>query len=180
MEQLGKFGALLVLCAVAAPEAAFAANQGNIGTTSTGSVSISATVPGRVQISGLSDLAFGTVDPTTAAASAEDVCVWSNTSGRGYTVTANGSGTANAFTLSDGTNTLAYDVEWAGSAGQSAGTALAVGTPLGGLVSSAVNPTCSSGPSASATLIVRLSAANMQAAVANSYTGTLTLIVAPQ
>jgi hypothetical protein len=133
-----------------------------------------------VQISGLTDIAFGTVDPTAAASSAEDVCVWSNTSGKGYQVTATGSGAANAFTLTDGVNTLAYDVQWADTSGQSSGTSLATGTALGGQVSTAANPTCSSGPAATASLIVNMSAANLQAAVAGAYTGTLTLVVAPQ
>ncbi len=175
-----KASVLLASCALAIPGTSFAATQGSAGATSTGTVSISATVPGRVQISGLSDIAFGTVDPAIAAASAEDVCVWSNTSGRGYTVTATGSGSSNAFALSDGTNSLTYAVEWAGTSGQSAGTALVSGTALGGLSSTATNPTCSSGPTATASLIVKMTAADLQAAVASSYTGTLTLVVAPQ
>lgn len=171
---------LLACSALMLPSPALAATQGSAGATSTGSVDISATVPGRVQISKLADVAFGTVDPTAAASSAEDVCVWSNTSGKGYTVTASGSGTSNAFTLSDGTDTLAYDVQWSDSAGQSTGTALVSGTALTGLTSSAVNPTCSSGPASTASLIVNMTAANLQAAVAGDYTGTLTLVVAPQ
>lgn len=172
--------AFLAVCGLSVPAAAVAASQGTLGATSTGSVDISATVPGRVQISGLSDVAFGTVDPSTAASDAQNVCVWSNTSGRGYSLTATGSGAANAFTLSDGTNDLAYAVEWADSSGQSAGSALTPGTTLGGLASTAVSPTCSAGPAASASLIVKLTTADMQAAVAGSYSGTLTLVVAPQ
>lgn len=175
-----KGSALLACCALALPGTAIAATQGTVGSTSTGSVSISAVVPGRVQISGLTDIDFGTVDPTTAASSNEDVCVWSNTSGRGYTVTATGSGASNEFSLSDGTNTLPYSVEWADTSGQTTGTALTSGTALGSLTSTAVNPTCSSGPSATASLIVGMTAADLQAAVASSYTGTLTLVVAPQ
>jgi spore coat protein U-like protein len=171
---------LFACCALTMPAASFAATQGSAGATSTGTVGISATVPGRVQISGLNDIVFGTVDPGVAAASAEDVCVWSNTSGKGYTVTATGSGASNAFSLSDGANSLAYAVEWAGTAGQSTGTALVSGTALSGLSSTATNPTCSSGPVASASLIVKMTAADLQSAVASSYTGTLTLVVAPQ
>ena len=166
--------------ALAMPAAASAATQGTSGATSSGSVTISATVPGRVEISGLSDVAFGTVDPASAASQAQNVCVWSNTSGRLYSVTATGSGAANAFTLTDGTNTLAYGVEWAASSGQASGTALVSGTALGSLASTATSPTCSAGPAASASLIVKMTAANLQAAVASSYTGTLTLVVAPQ
>lgn len=180
MRMVAKWAMLPGALALALPGAATAATQGTSGATSTGSVTISATVPGRVQISGLTDVAFGTVDPASAASQAQNVCVWSNTSGRGYSVTASGSGTANAFTLTDGANTLAYGVEWAGSSGQSSGTALVSGTALGGLASTATNPTCSSGPATTASLVVKMSAANLQAAVASSYTGTLTLVVAPQ
>lgn len=173
-------GMLLACCSVAIPGAAVAATQGTSGATSTGSIGISATVPGRVQISGLTDMAFGTVDPASAASKNEDLCVWSNTSGRGYQVTASGSGASNAFTLSDGTNTLPYSVQWAGTSGQVSGTALTAGTALTGLTSTATSPTCSTGDSATASLIVNMTAANLQAAVASTYNGTLTLVVAPQ
>jgi hypothetical protein len=175
-----KSGLLLACSGLMVPGAAQAATQGTAGATSTGSVTVTATVPGRVQISGLTDVAFGTVDPTSPASSAENVCVWSNTSGKGYSVTASGDGASNAFTLSDGTNSLPYSVEWAGSSGQTSGTALTSGAALAGLSSTATNPTCSAGPAATASLIVKMTAANLQAAVASAYTGTLTLVVAPQ
>ena len=111
-------GALVACCSIAIPASAFAASQGTLGSTSTGSVGISATIPARAQISGLTDIGFGTVDPASAASQTEDVCVWSNTPGRGYQITATGSGSSNAFTLSDGTNTLPYSVEWAATASQ--------------------------------------------------------------
>ena len=180
MTSLSKCCALVAVCLLQVPAAGIASSQGTLGATSTGSVDVSATIPGRVQISGLSDVAFGTVDPTVAASNAQNVCVWSNTSGRGYSITATGSGAANAFTLTDGSNTLPYGVEWADSSGQSAGTALTTATALLGLSSVAINPDCSSGPASSASLIVKLTAGDLQAAVAGSYTGTLTLVVAPQ
>lgn len=170
----------LIAAALAIPGTAGAATQGSLGATSTGTVGISATVPGRVELSGLADINFGTVNPSAAATSAEDVCVWSNTTGKGYTVTATGSGAANAFTLTDGTNSLAYDVQWAGSAGQTSGTSLTSGTASGSWTSTATSPSCSSGPAATASLVVDMTAANLQAAAASSYTGTLTLVVAPQ
>lgn len=160
---------------------ASAATPGTLGTTSTGSVSISASVPNRIQLTGLADVAFTNQDPSVAAASAQSVCVWSNTSTKGYYVTASGSGTANAFTLANGASTVPYNVEWSGTPAQTAGTALAAATALHGLVSTATNPTCASGPGSSASLIVRISAANLQAMqAATTYTGTLTLVVAPE
>jgi hypothetical protein len=157
-----------------------AATQGSLGATSTGTVGVTATVPARVQISGLSDFAFGTLDPSTAASSAENVCVWSNTATKGYNLTATGDGASNAFTLTNGTTTLAYAVEWAGTSGQTTGSALTTNNPKTGLTSTATAPNCLS--STTASLVVKFSTAQMQAAVggATAYSGTLTLLVAPE
>jgi hypothetical protein len=163
----------------AAPAAA--ATQGSMGSTSTGSVSISASVPNRVQLSGLSDVSFTNQDPASAASNAQNVCVWSNTSTKGYNVTATGSGTGNAFTLANGANSVGYNVEWAGTSGQASGSSLTSGTALTGLTSTATAAGCSSGPATTASLIVKIPAANLQSMkAALSYTGTLTLVVAPE
>jgi hypothetical protein len=163
----------------AAPAAA--ATQGSMGNTSSGSVLIAASVPGRVQLTGLSDVSFTNQDPSTAASNAQNVCVWSNTSTRGYNVTATGSGAGNAFTLANGAQTVGYNVEWSGSSGQSSGSALASGTALNGLTSTATAAGCTSGPATSASLIVKIPTANLQTMqAALSYTGTLTLVVAPE
>ena len=96
-------------------------------------------------------------------------------------MTASGSGAASAFTLANGALTVPYSIEWAGSAGQASGTALAVGSPLTGLTSTATNASCSSGPSSSASLIVRISTTSLQTMqAATNYTGTLTSVVAPE
>ena len=161
--------------------AAAAATQGSLGATSTGSVAIGASVPNRVELSGLNDVSFLNQDPATAALNAQNVCVWSNTSTKGYNVTASGSGTASAFTLSNGALTVPYSVEWSQTSGQSAGTALATGTALTGLKSIATSATCATGASSSASLIVKMSTANLQTMqAATTYTGTLTLVVAPE
>lgn len=166
---------------VSGSQAAYASTQGTAGTTSTGTVSISASVPNRVQLTGLSDVAFTNQDPATAALSAQDVCVWSNTTTRGYRVTATGSGASSAFTLTNASDTVPYSVEWAPTSGQSAGTALATGTALTGLTSTATSPTCSSGAATTASLVVKIAAADLQAMqAASTYTGTLTLVVAPE
>lgn len=160
---------------------AIAATQGSLGTSSTGTVAIGASVPNRVQLSGLSDVSFLNQDPAAAALNAQNVCVWSNTSTKGYNVTASGSGTASAFTLSSGSLTVPYSVEWSPTSGQSSGTALASGTALTGLTSAATSATCSSGATSSASLIVKMSTANLQTMqAATTYTGTLTLVVAPE
>lgn len=160
---------------------ASAATQGSLGSTSTGSISIGASVPNRIQLTGLSDVSFVNQDPATPASNAQNVCVWSNSSTRGYNVTATGSGASNAFTLASGPLTVPYSVEWSGTSGQASGTALAPGSALTGLTSAATSATCSSGASSSASLIVKISSANLQGMqAATTYTGTLTLVVAPE
>jgi hypothetical protein len=163
-------------------EPALASTQGSFGSTSTGSVTINASVPGRVRISGLSDVTFSNVDPSAAASNAQNVCVWSNTNTRGYTVTATGSGAANAFTLASAAlPAVPYTVEWASSSGQSSGTALTAGTTLSGQTSTAITSDCSAGPAASASLVVSIGSSTLQSMTAGvTYNGTLTLVVAPE
>lgn len=163
-------------------ETAIASTQGSFGTTSTGSISINASVPGRVRISGLGDISFANADPSVAASDAQDVCVWSNTSTRGYSISASGSGAANAFTLSNGVDpAVPYTVAWAQSSGQTSGSNLVNGTALTGQTSTAITSDCSAGPSASASLIVTIDPPTLQTMLAGvDYTGTLTLVVAPE
>ena len=169
-----------VLAAGLASGPAAAATQGTAGATSTGSIAISASVPNRARITGLTDVAFNQ-DPGTAASSAQDVCVWSNTATKAYTITATGSGAGSAFTLSDGATTVPYSVEWAATSGQTSGAALASGTASASLTSAAANQTCSSAPTSTASLIVRIGTTDLSTMSAGStYTGTLTLLVTPQ
>lgn len=171
----------LLSSAMVASSAALASTQGTAGPTSTGTVSISASVPNRVQITGLNDVTFANQDPMADALSAQDVCVWSNSPTRGYRITATGSGASNAFRLANGVGDVPYIVEWADSAGQSTGSPLTAGTALAGLTSVATNPTCSAGASSSASLVVKIPAVDLQTMqAASNYTGVLTLLVAPE
>lgn len=173
------FGAAIGLGLGGSP--AMAATQGSFAATSTGSVAISASVPSRARITGLQDVAFLNQDPASAAAAAQNVCVWSNTASGAYTITATGSGTASAFTLTNGLATVPYSVEWAASSGQTSGNVLTAGTASSSLTSAATNQTCASGPAASASLIVKIASADLGNMVPGSnYTGTLTLLVTPQ
>ena len=160
---------------------AFAASQGTLGATSTGSVTITASVPNRARITGLTDVTFANQDPATLASDAQDVCVWSNTATKEYTVTATGSGAASAFTLTNGSTTVPYTVEWASSTGQTTGSSLTTGTASAALTSTATHQTCTSGPAASASLIVEIATADLGTmSDGSNYPGTLTLLVTPQ
>lgn len=176
----GFLTAAAVTLAVASGNA-LAATDGTLGATSEGTVLISASVPSRARLTGLTDIAFTNQDPTSAASAAQNVCVWSNTATKAYTITATGSGTANAFTLGNGALTVPYTVEWNGSSGQTSGTALATGTASASLISTATHQTCTAGPSSSASLIVGMSTTDLQSMEAGlNYTGSLTLLVTPQ
>jgi hypothetical protein len=165
---------------VAIAEPGHAATQGNLGASSTATVAISASVPARARITGLADIAMLNLNPTTTATRARNVCVWSNTASRRYRITASGSGASNAFALANGTLSVPYAVQWNARAGRTTGTTLNAGVASAVLTSLATHQSCASGPTASASLIVQITAANlgtMQAATV--YAGTLTLIVAP-
>jgi len=150
-----------------------------------GAVALSWSAPAgaadKVRLSGLADLAFGTIGNLGLdAVRAEDVCMFSNSPTSGYHVTATGTGPGASFELSSGTDALAYDVAWNSTPGQSSGTILLPNVPLTGQTSSATQQTCNSGPATSASLIVILRSTALSSAIAGNYTGTLTLIVGPE
>ena len=171
----GAVALLLATPAYAAP------TQGTLGSTSQGQINISASVASKVQISNLSDVTFTTIDPGVAASNAQNVCVFSNTATKGYNIKASGSGASSAFTLANSSLTVPYSVEWANTTAQTSGTALTAATALTGQTSVATNPTCNAGANPTASLIIKMSSANLLTMQSNTaYTGTLTLLVGPE
>jgi hypothetical protein len=167
---------------VASTGAAAAPTQGTLGANSTGSISISASVPGRVRISGLSDVVLAPLDLSVDATDSQNVCVWSNTVGRKYSIVAKGSGAGDAFELDDGSAKYPYTVSWnAAGPDQSSGVPMTAGTPLTSLSSSATSSDCAAGASKTATLFVSVSSPTLQTMTADTdATGSLTLLVAPE
>jgi hypothetical protein len=134
----------------------------------------------QVRINRLTDVGFGTISNfTTDLILTRNICVFSTATGRRYSVTARGSGTANAFTLASGTNRLPYEVQWAQTSAATSGIALTTGVPLTGQVTAATSSGCISAPTRTATLITILRANQTSAATAGSYSGVLTLVIAP-
>ena len=132
----------------------------------------------KVRISGLGDVAFGTIaNLGLDAVQSQSVCVYADTATNGYNVTASGSGSGGAFQLASGLARLAYEVQWSSSAGQSSGVQLSPNTPLPGQTSSATQQTCNNGAATTASLILVLRSAALSSASAGSYSGTLTLVV---
>lgn len=164
---------------------ASAATQGSQGTTSTGTVTVNASVAARVDISNLSDVTFTDADlgpilnTAGQATKPQNVCVWSNNSDKSYFITASGSGAANAFTLANSTNpVIPYEVLWNATSGQTTGTQLTTATKSAKLIGTAGNPNCGGGTTA--TLILGILGTDANAMLAGTvYTGTLTLLIAP-
>ena len=145
--------------------------DGVVGFTSTGTVDIFLGVTDEVQISGLSDinLAFTGVDETGSTTA----CVYRNGTGL-YTVTASGNGTANAFTLTDGSNTVPYSVSFTDATDTQS---LPLGVPVARTGADDVDNTCGGGSNAS--INVTVLAADAAGLPAATYGGTVTLLVAP-
>ncbi|MCW3797710.1 hypothetical protein OMW55_07825 [Sphingomonas sp. BN140010] len=134
-----------------------------------------------IKIGNLVDYNFGLITNLSANQSmARDICVYSAKATPGYNVRASGSGAGGAFTLTGAGSTLGYEVQWAALPGRTTGTILQPNVTLSGLTTNATQANCSSGPLASASLIVMLRATSLQAALSGTYTGTLTVIVSAE
>jgi hypothetical protein len=135
----------------------------------------------KARITGLADVSFGAIGNLGAdAVRSESLCLYSSSTTNGYNVTATGAGPGGAFQLSSGGLSLPFEVQWSSSAGQRSGTQLSPNVPLTGQVSAATQQTCGSGPASSASLIIVLRSGALSSATAGTYSGTLSLLVAPE
>lgn len=159
----------------------FAATDGTLGTTSTGTVGVSITIPALVQISGLSDITLGSIS-TFPATGNTTACIYSNVASPAgsYFVTAS---SANALTTSfrvkgTGTNYIVYNAFWNNTSAATPTTALSSGTKTaqqtGG---NAISLTCGGTPNAN--FNVNFSSAQVAGASADTYTDTVTLLITP-
>jgi hypothetical protein len=131
-----------------------------------------------VKIGNLTDYNFGTITNLSVDRTmASSICVYSAKATPGYSVRAIGSGAGGAFTLAGAGGTLAYEPQWSQVPNASSGTMLQPNVTLGGLLTFATQANCNNGPPSSASLIVVLRAAALQAAPSGAFVGTLTIII---
>jgi hypothetical protein len=175
LPQIGKVLAVAAIATVAASNA-FAATQGTLGATSTGSLNITLTINQLVQISALDDIALGNYTGGGNMTGFDDLCVYSNIGA--YRITATGNGTGAAFHLIGGAATIPYAVQWADEAGAATGDAMTSGTVLTNQTGTITTPNCNNGNNAR--VRVTVNSTDLAAAPAQAYTGVLTLLVAPQ
>jgi hypothetical protein len=133
----------------------------------------------NVRITGLSDVALGSLSSASDTKVAQNICAFSSTATKGYRVTASGAA-GGPLVLTNGGSNLPYEVQWNGSSGQSSGTNLGANVQVGGFTSTATQQQCNSGPTSSASLIVIVRAGSAAAAAGGNYSGALTLILGPE
>ena len=156
---------------------AFAATQGSLGSTSTGTSSLSATVTDLVQIKDIQDISINGTDTSLPKTGTGTACVYSNATSNAYKITAtsaNSSG-GGAFTVQSGSNTMDYTLQWSGKGGSP--ITLTSGTQSATVFTGNDSATCASGDLSTAN--VSIPAATWTTSPAGDYADTLTLVVAP-
>lgn len=136
----------------------------------------------KVRISSLSDLSFGIITNFAAdSVRSQSLCLYAKSPPLDqYRITASGSGPGGSFELDSGSDTLPYEVQWSDIAGQSGGAPLVANQALSGQQGTASTDDCSRGAATTASLVVVIRSAAVSAASSGTYTGILTLLVAPE
>lgn len=157
-----------------------AATQGTLDPTSTGTFDVTVTIPDRVRITGMQDIAFGTFTHAGDFNDDYPTCVYTNTLSAQYGVTASGDGTGSAFTLTNGTDTVPYRVFWNNAEGTTVGEGEILTTVKRDNVtnSNQVSSDCTTGGNTS-NLHVSIAEANMIGVTNGTYSGTLTITIDP-
>jgi hypothetical protein len=135
----------------------------------------------KVRISGLTDVAYGTIINLQAdSRRSQSICVSANSANGLYSVTASGTGPGGALELSNGFSALPYSVEWSPTAGQSAGSDLPANTALVSQYSDEKQSDCKPRGLPTASLVVILRGTELAKAIQGSYSGTLSILIAAQ
>jgi hypothetical protein len=130
----------------------------------------------------LTDFAFGQISSLSSDVNnRQNTCSFGGLTPVSYSVTATGSGSGATFSVTNGSSTVPYEVQWAQSANATSGSNLAANQPLlnqsnASLLSSL---TCGLGLQ-NATVIVIVRAVSLQQATAGSFTGTLSILLSVQ
>jgi len=137
--------------------------------------SFSVTIPELVQITNLDDIDLGSFDGVNDLTQGDDICIFRNGFGDFRIKASGGSGTADAFLLSNGAGQIPYQVALKDDAMASFVT-VAAGQWLGGLNGHG-SQNCGGGTNAS--FQVTALASDMMTATSGTYSGTLYLTVEP-
>jgi hypothetical protein len=159
---------------------AHGARQGSLGSTSSGTISISVSVAAQARVSDVQDMEFAEPASEGLPTRSRLLCMSSNSLARSFRVAAIGSGPEGALELSNGAHTLAYSVRWSSPENPDPGSLTAMDAPGGHIDASPSQLECRSG-----TGLARLTVAiddpwPRPVATHAPYTGTLTLLLSPE
>ena len=132
-------------------------------------------IPELVQISNMDPMSLGTFDGVSNLIGVDGLCVYRNQAAGDYTIAGTGDGAGNAFEIANGGDVLPYAVEYDDGSGFT--TLTAANPPVNQTGADTNAADCGGGTTAN--LRVTVLATDMVAAPTGSYTGTLTLTVAP-
>lgn len=162
-----------------------AATQGSVGTTSSGTVDVNVVVDQTIIIHNLRDYNFGLWNLGDGTLNDnDDVCIGKINFGSPYALRASGDGDGfdpAAFTLTNGSDQIYYNVYWNDEVGTGGNVQLSPGLILNGqtgsVASFAQNRNNCNRPNAN--LEIEITNTELQTAIGGVYTGTLTLLVIP-
>ncbi len=174
----------IALVLVAFSKQALAASDGSVGGTSTGTSTLSLTIPEYVKVSGMADFAFGSWNGSASLDSNDDIIISGNDDQASptYSVNITGSGASSAFTMARSSPaspaaTVAYTVAFNDATGTGGGASATANTPITG--QTGVNTALDS-VTENANIRVQIASSVLLAAPRGTYGGTLTIVVTPE
>lgn len=150
-----------------------AAQDGERGSTSTGSLQISLQIQQEVRLSGLRDLQLSSDQHSARAQS--PACIYVSDTGQ-YQLSASGSGAGQAFMLRSADASLPYAVHYDDGRGSQT---LVSGNTLRGLRGGDTGSPICENTGENGTVQVQVPPEALQNATPGTYAGTLTLLIAP-
>jgi hypothetical protein len=168
------------------PMSLHAATQGSRGNTSSGTVDINIVKDNMIVIKGLIDFNFGTWTLGDGTLTDNDnVCIGKSEIFVSYAIRAAGNGDGfdpAAFTLSNGTDQIYYNVYWNDATGTTGNVQLTPGVIMNGQTASFFTFFVNQFPAVcfnNANLAIEIPDTELSAANSGNYAGTLTLLVIP-
>ncbi len=161
------------------PTLIFAASDGVVGATSTGTASVLMTIPKMIRARSFANFPMGNYNGNGNLNRNDNLRISTNygTATRTYRVTASGSGTGSAFTITNGTTPLAYNAYFNDATGIVGRIALTATVPLTAQAN-ASKPLSSN--TNNANLSIEILQADLQSVDSGAYTGIITLVFAPE
>ena len=162
---------------------AYAASDGSLGASSTGTSDISVTTTEMAQITNMANISAGSYSGALGVDLNDDVCIYTNDAGAtSYKVTATGNylangGAGNLFFVKSTTtsSTIAYTVSWNNTTG-AGNTALTANTQSAAITGATNTYPCVTN---NANFRVQMTHNDIMSVPAGTYEGTLTLVVVP-